>query len=172
MFAVQTELAQTIVEQLRGQLTGGAADPTAKAAIQAQVQAAEKGGTKNVEAHESYLQGRFYDNRHSEKECSASPGRLSNARSQLDPNFALAWAGVAQTHVWHCNFATEGGQKASTLIWPPRATQWSGLSPSNPTCRRRCSPGRRSKQISIITGTAQPKHCARLWLWLRQIRRC
>ena len=28
VFAVQTELAQTIVEQLRGQLTGGAANPT------------------------------------------------------------------------------------------------------------------------------------------------
>src|SRR5437764_11455577 len=59
VFAVQTELAQTIVAQLRGQLTDGAADPAAEAAIQAQVQAAEKGGTKNVEAHEFYLQGRF-----------------------------------------------------------------------------------------------------------------
>src|SRR5213082_3408197 len=67
VFAVQTELAQTIVAQLRGQLTDGAADPAAKAAIQAQVQAAEKGGTKNVEAHQYYLQGRFYTNRHSEK---------------------------------------------------------------------------------------------------------
>ena len=43
VFAVQTELAQTIVGQLSGQLTDGAADPAAKAAIQAQVQAAEKG---------------------------------------------------------------------------------------------------------------------------------
>ena len=30
VFAVQTELAQTIVEQLRGQLTGGAANPTSQ----------------------------------------------------------------------------------------------------------------------------------------------
>jgi len=37
VFAVQTELAQTIVGQLSGQLTNGAADPV----IQAQVQAAE-----------------------------------------------------------------------------------------------------------------------------------
>src|SRR4051812_14627027 len=50
VFAVQTELAQTIVGQLKGQLNGGAANPETKAAIQAQVQAAEKGGTKNVEA--------------------------------------------------------------------------------------------------------------------------
>ena len=65
VFAVQTELAQTIVEQLRGQLTAGAANPTTKAEIQAEVRAAEKGGTKNVEAHEACLQGRFFLNRQS-----------------------------------------------------------------------------------------------------------
>jgi TolB-like protein/Tfp pilus assembly protein PilF len=110
VFAVQTELAQTIVEQLKGQLTGGAANPETKAAIQAQVQAAEKGGTKNVEAHESYLQGRFFLNRHSEKETGQA--RVAFERAvELDPNFALAWAGLAQTHVWDCNYGTEGGQK-------------------------------------------------------------
>ena len=110
VFAVQTEIAQTIVEQLRGQLTGGAVDPAAKAAIQAQVQAAEKGGTKNVEAHEAYLQGRFFANRHSEKETDQARAAYEHA-VELDPKFALAWAGLAQTHVWDCNYATQGGQK-------------------------------------------------------------
>src|SRR6266513_4585138 len=110
VFAVQTEIAQTIVEQLRGQLTGGAANPTTKAEIQAEVRAAVKGGTKNVEAHESYLQGRFFANRHSEKETGQA--RVAYQRAvELDPKFALAWAGLAQTHVWDCNYATEGGQK-------------------------------------------------------------
>src|SRR2546430_943444 len=110
VFAVQTELAQTIVEQLRGQLTGGAANPTTRAEIQAEVRAAEKGGTKNVDAHESYLQGRFFLNRHSEKEADQARAAFERA-VQLDPKFALAWAGLAQTHVWDCNYATEGGQK-------------------------------------------------------------
>jgi TolB-like protein/tetratricopeptide (TPR) repeat protein len=110
VFAVQTELAQTIVEQLRGQLTGGAANSTTKAEIQAEVRAAEKGGTKNVEAHEAYLQGRFFLNRHSEKETDQARAALERA-VKLDPKFALAWAGLAQTHVWDCNYATEGGQK-------------------------------------------------------------
>ena len=30
---------------------------------------------------------------------------------QLDPQFALAWAGLAQTHIWDCNYGTEGGQE-------------------------------------------------------------
>src|SRR5512133_1479458 len=110
VFAVQSELAQTIVEQLRGQLTGGAANPTTKAEIQAEVRAAEKGGTKNVEAHEAYLQGRFFLNRHPEKETDQARAAFERA-VQLDPKFALAWAGLAQTHVWDCNYATEGGQK-------------------------------------------------------------
>jgi len=110
VFAVQTELAQTIVEQLRGQLTSGTANPTTKAEIQAEVRAAEKGGTKNVEAHEAYLQGRFFINRHSEKETDQARVAYERA-AQLDPKFALAWAGLAQTHVWDCNYATEGGQK-------------------------------------------------------------
>jgi adenylate cyclase len=111
VFAVQTELAQTIVEQLRGQLTGGAANPTTKAEIQAEVRAAEKGGTKNVEAHEAYLQGRFFLNRHSEKETDQARAAYERA-VQLDPQFALAWAGLAQTHVWYCNYSAEGGLKS------------------------------------------------------------
>src|SRR5437762_2559484 len=106
VLAVQTELAQTIVGQLSGQLTNGAADPEAKAAIQAQVQAAEKGGTKNVEAHQHYLQGRFYSNRGSEK--SAGEALVEYQRAvELDPSFALAWAGLARTHMWYCGFSSE-----------------------------------------------------------------
>ena len=109
VFAVQTELAQTIVGQLSGQLTDGVADPAAKAAIEAQVRAAEKGGTKNVEAHQFYLQGRFYTNRHSEKSAGEALAAYQRA-VELDPAFALAWAGLAQTHVWYCQFSTEAGR--------------------------------------------------------------
>ena len=110
VFAVQTELAQTIVAQLRGQLTEAGDDPTTKTEIQNQVRAAAKGGTQNVEAHESYLQGSFFLHRHSEKENDQAMTAFGRA-VQLDPQFALAWAGLAQSHVWYCNYATEGGQK-------------------------------------------------------------
>jgi adenylate cyclase len=109
VFAVQTELAQTIVAQLRGRFAG--ADAGSKEKIQAEVKAAEKGGTRNAEAHESYLQGRFLMNRHSEKETDEA--RVAFQRAvELDPRFALAWAGLAQAHVWDCNYATGGGQES------------------------------------------------------------
>src|SRR5213593_3392578 len=110
VFAVQTELAQTIVEQLRGRFGGADAGSTAKEKIQAEVQAAEKGGTKNVEAHQYYLQGRFYTNRHSEKSAGEALAAYQRA-VELDPAFALAWAGLAQTHVWYCEFSSESGRK-------------------------------------------------------------
>src|ERR1700731_886329 len=111
VFAVQSELAETIVAQVRGQLTGGAAGSADKEKIQAEGQAAEKGGTKNVEAHELYLQGRFYENRHSDKSTREALAAYQHA-VELDPRFALAWAGVARTHTWIAGFAIEGGQKA------------------------------------------------------------
>lgn len=110
VFAVQTELAQTIVEQLRGRFGGADPGSTTKEKIQAEVQAAEKGGTKNLEAHESYLQGRFFANRHSEKGTDQARAAFERA-VELDPKFALAWAGLAQTHIWDCNYATQGGQQ-------------------------------------------------------------
>jgi TolB-like protein len=110
VFAVQTELAQTIVEQLRSRFGGTDAGSTAKEKIQAEVQAAEKGGTKNVEAHELYLQGRFLENRHADKSTREALAAYQHA-VELDPGFARAWAGVASTHLWLCGFSIQGGQK-------------------------------------------------------------
>ena len=40
---------------------------------------------------------------------------------ELDPEFALAWAGVRGTNIWHCNFATEGGLKSFDAHFERRA---------------------------------------------------
>ncbi|MDB6115194.1 MAG: hypothetical protein JWQ62_2139, partial [Lacunisphaera sp.] len=90
VFTVQSELAETIVGQLRGQL-GLAAT---KAEIQAQVQAAEKGGTKNLEAHELYLQGKYFLNRATLEDTAHATTLLQRA-VELDPSFALAWAALS-----------------------------------------------------------------------------
>jgi adenylate cyclase len=111
VFAVQTELAQTIVEQLRSQF--GGADAGAKEKIRAEVEAAEKGGTKNVQAHELFLQGRFYENRHADKSMREALAAYEQA-VKLDPQFALGWAGVSRAHAWLAGFSTAGGQKEFT----------------------------------------------------------
>jgi TolB-like protein/class 3 adenylate cyclase len=111
VFAVQSELAQTIVEQLRSRFGGADAGSTAKEKIQAEVEAAEKGGTKNIEAQESYLQGRFFENRHSEKNTREALAAYQHA-VELDPGFALAWAGLGRTNTWIAAFGSEGGQKS------------------------------------------------------------
>ena len=90
VFAVQTELAQTIVGQLRQQL--GA--PEAKTEIAAQVQAAEKGGTANPEAHRLYLQGRFFLQSTSIEAIDRGAGLLQRA-VDLDPGYAQAWAALS-----------------------------------------------------------------------------
>jgi serine/threonine-protein kinase len=111
VFAVQSELAQTIVGQLTksGQFSSGEPDTTSKATIQAEVQAAEKGGTKNVEAHQHFLQGRFHANRNSERGTNEALAEYQKA-VELDPKFALAWAGLAEAHLWLCDFGGEIGR--------------------------------------------------------------
>src|SRR5205823_1214166 len=56
VFAVQSEIAQTIVTQLRGKLGGAVAE---------RVQATVRGGTTNPDAYQQFLQGRYYVNRFS-----------------------------------------------------------------------------------------------------------
>lgn len=88
IFAVQDDIAQSVVTELRTLLGGGthsAADTVAE------VKAAASGRTENAEAHELYLQGRFFLHRTTEKEVARSVECFERAIA-LDPTFALAWA--------------------------------------------------------------------------------
>jgi len=90
VFAVQSELAQTIVAQLRQQL--GA--PVAPKEIVAEIKAAERGGTTNADAHQLFLQGQFclrlatLDNLHRAKD-------LLTRAVALDPHYTLAWVALS-----------------------------------------------------------------------------
>ncbi|HEY4300328.1 MAG TPA: hypothetical protein VGM73_05615, partial [Candidatus Didemnitutus sp.] len=89
VFALQTELAQTIVEQLRKQLGG---EPAADVA--AQVEAAEKGGTRNADAYQLYLQGRYFAVRFSLDDANQARALFQKA-VDLDPGYARAWAAMS-----------------------------------------------------------------------------
>jgi serine/threonine-protein kinase len=96
VFAVESELAQTIVGQLRGQLE-------AKSAAE-KVKAATRGGTTNPEAYEQFLQGRYYLNRFSTAEIDKSLGYLERA-CELDPNFPLAWAALSRARALYTGWS-------------------------------------------------------------------
>jgi eukaryotic-like serine/threonine-protein kinase len=85
--AVQEEIARTISEKLRLRLTG------------AQEQQLAKHATTNPEAYQLYLNGIFYH-----RKGGFENGRKSldyfNQAVALDPNFALAWAGVANAYIY------------------------------------------------------------------------
>ena len=105
VFTTQSEIAQKIVAGVRGQLTGGttSASTAAQAEIKAQVQAATTGGTKNPEAHQLYLQGRFLATRSGSADVARGIDYYEQAL-KLDPNFAIAWAALARARLWQLSW--------------------------------------------------------------------
>ncbi len=81
VFAIQDEISNAIVTQLRKQLAVPAGNAT--------------GGTSNVRAHELYLQGRELWNQRTDTSVRQAVARFQEALAE-DPDYALAWAGLAQ----------------------------------------------------------------------------
>src|SRR6476659_4987360 len=94
MFAVESEIAKTIAETLQARLTG-----SEKTAI-------SKKPTENAEAYELYLKGRFFWNKRTADDLRKSIDYFNQA-IQKDPNYAQAYAGLAQA--WKLLPAFNGG---------------------------------------------------------------
>ena len=96
VFAVQDDIAQCVVTELRRALglAGGNADA---GAIKAEVAAATKGRSQNVEAYNLYLEGQEYRGRLTREDTAKSVERYLQA-IQLDPTYALAWAGLSRAY--------------------------------------------------------------------------
>jgi TolB-like protein/tetratricopeptide (TPR) repeat protein len=101
VFALQEDLALAIVGELRGRLPGGESTAAVKAAV--------KGGTSNPEAYQHYLQGQFFLNQFAEKPMHQAADFFQKS-VELDPSFALGWAGVARTHLWFCEYTTAAAE--------------------------------------------------------------
>jgi TolB-like protein/tetratricopeptide (TPR) repeat protein len=97
IFAVQDDIAQSVVKELRTALLGEKPDPSATAAVKAEVQAAAKGRGENAEAYRLYLQGRFFEDR-STREGVAKGIEYYRQALELDPEYALAWAGLSRSY--------------------------------------------------------------------------
>src|SRR5213592_3016205 len=87
IFAVESEIAKTIADTLQAKLSGS--EQHAMAARP----------TQNTEAHQLYLKGRFFWNKRTGNDLKKSIDYFQQAIA-ADPNYALAYAGVADGYVW------------------------------------------------------------------------
>lgn len=94
IFAVQDDIAQSVVQELRTALLGEKPAVAASAEVRAEVEAAVKGRGANADAYRLYLQGRFLAGRYTDASIAKGIAHYQQALV-LDPACALAWAGLS-----------------------------------------------------------------------------
>jgi len=97
IFAVQDDIAQSVVKELRAMLLGGPADVRTSEAVSAQVAAAVRGRATRPEAHRLFLQARHFIDRRTGEDMARGIGYLKQALA-LDPDYALAWAEIGAAY--------------------------------------------------------------------------
>ena len=97
IFAVQDDIAQSVVKELRTALLGRPAETAAASAAAAEVRKASTGRSENPEAFQLYLQGKFYGERVSQADSDKAIDLFKRALA-IDPHFALAWAGLSHVY--------------------------------------------------------------------------
>jgi TolB-like protein/Tfp pilus assembly protein PilF len=97
IFAVQDDIAQSVVKELRAALLGRPAETAADTAAAADVRQASTGRSDNPEAFQLYLQGKFYGERATQADTDKAIDLYKRALA-IDPDFALAWAGLSHIH--------------------------------------------------------------------------
>ncbi len=86
IFAVQDEVSRTVAAALPGRLLPGT------------VELVTSRGTRNSDAYDAYLEGRFFWNKRTESDSRKAIQFFERAIA-LDPTFAEAWAGLADSYV-------------------------------------------------------------------------
>jgi TolB-like protein/Tfp pilus assembly protein PilF len=86
IFAVESDIARAIAENLQAKLTGSAEQVLAS------------NPTENPQAHELYLRGRYFWNRRTGENLKKAADYFQQAIGK-DPKYALAYSGLADCHV-------------------------------------------------------------------------
>ena len=97
IFAVQDDIAQSVVKELRAALLGEGIGSTADAKAKAEVLAATTGRADNPEAYRLYLQGRHFNDRMNAADNARAVDYFRQALA-IDPEFALAWTGLSNAY--------------------------------------------------------------------------
>jgi adenylate cyclase len=93
IFAVQDDIARSVLKELRTALLGEVADAMASKEVAAAVAAAVKGRSTDPEAHRLFLQARYFIDRNTREDTRKGIGYLQVALA-LEPEFALALGGA------------------------------------------------------------------------------
>jgi TolB-like protein/Tfp pilus assembly protein PilF len=105
IFAVESEIAQTVAQALQATLTGSEKRSIAKKP------------TENPEAYELYLKGRFFWNKRTGVDLRKAIEYFQQAIAK-DPNYALAYAGVADSYLLLPNYGGISTPEAITQARP------------------------------------------------------
>lgn len=103
IFAVQDDIAQSVVKELRTTLLGEEPDSKASGEVKAAIQEAAKGRAENPEAHRLLLQGRYLIERFSQAEVAKGVAYLEQALA-LDPDYALAWVELSRAYAQQAGY--------------------------------------------------------------------
>ena len=97
IFAVQDDIAQSVVKELRSKLLGEEADSDGSVQARAEVAKAAKGRGTNPEAHRLFLLGRHLVGLLTREDTAKGIGYLKRALD-LDPKLALAWTELSRAY--------------------------------------------------------------------------
>jgi TolB-like protein len=97
IFAVQDDIAQSVVKELRAALLGVPAETAAIVTVAAAVHKAATGRSDSPEAFQLYLQGKFFGERITQADTDKAIALYRQAIA-IDPVYALAWTGLSRIH--------------------------------------------------------------------------
>ena len=119
IFAVQDDIAQSVVKELRTTLLGEEADSDARSRVKAEVSQAARGRSTDPEAHRLYMLARHSMDQFSREATAKAIGFLEQAVAR-DPEFAHAWAELSVAYAREVGFvlvpAAEGYRRSRQAV--------------------------------------------------------
>ncbi len=107
IFAVQNDIARSVVTELRSALMGERPDAAAREAVKTEIEVAARGRGENAEAYRLYLQANFHHDRLTPEDHAIAIDAYREALA-LEPNYPLAWTGLAIAYAYYTSQGWRG----------------------------------------------------------------
>jgi TolB-like protein/Tfp pilus assembly protein PilF len=111
IFAMQNDIARSVVTELRAALMGEKPDAAAREAVKTEIEVAARGRGENAEAYRLYLQANFHHDRLTPEDFVIAIDAYREAL-KIEPNYPLAWTGLAIAYAYHTGQGWRGSSVA------------------------------------------------------------